>query len=279
MSTKDLATLPAPAVVEVLDFESLVQQIKADVLARYPEAAEVLALESEPLVKLLEAFAYREMLYRARVNDAARAHLIAFATGGDLDHLAALFGLERMPGEDDDRLRLRLQLRIAALAGQGAKEHYEGLAMAVSLNVRAAFATQPHPGRVHVVLWLHDAAQPTEALVLDVLNAEDKRMLGVPVTVGTATAHPIDIRAKIWRTTGASPTLLQDLRTLLAASMSAQSALGRTVARSWITTLLHAPGVAAVEYLGDDAPPATTALAADEFPVLGIVQLVDAGVL
>ncbi|WP_454706630.1 hypothetical protein [Delftia acidovorans] len=36
MTTTDLATLPPPAVVEPLDFEALVRDIKADVLARYP---------------------------------------------------------------------------------------------------------------------------------------------------------------------------------------------------------------------------------------------------
>ena len=46
------SALPSPAVVEVLDYEAIVSAIKADLLARYPEAADVLDLESEPLVKL-----------------------------------------------------------------------------------------------------------------------------------------------------------------------------------------------------------------------------------
>ena len=116
-SILDTSALPSPAVVELLDFEAIVADIKADLLARYPEAATVLDLESEPLVKLLESFAFRELLFRARVNDAARAHLLAFATGADLDHLGALFGVSRMTGETDDRLRVRIQLRIAAIAG------------------------------------------------------------------------------------------------------------------------------------------------------------------
>lgn len=273
------SAFPAPSVVETLDFEAILAEMKADVLQRYPEAAEVLTLESEPLVKLMEAFAYRELLYRARVNDAARAHLLAYATGTDLDHIAAMFGITRQSGESDERLRLRVQLRIAALAGQGTKEHYELVAMSASLNVRAAFATQQAPGHVHVVVWLHDLSLGTTAQVIEALNAENARMLGVVVTVGVATPRTIDVHAKIWRTTSASPQLLEQLRALLAANLSATAALGRNVARSWITTLLHVDGVAAVEYVGDTAPPATTVLAADEYPVLGDVQLVDMGVL
>lgn len=271
--------LTAPSVVETLDFEAILAEMKADLLQRYPDAADVLNLESEPLVKLMEAFAYRELLYRARVNDAARAHLLAYATGTDLDHIAAMFGITRQSGESDERLRMRVQLRIAALAGQGTKEHYELVAMSASMNVRAAFATQQAPGHVHVVVWLHDLSLGTTAQVIEALNAENARMLGVVVTVGVAAPRAIDVHAKIWRTTSASPQLLEQLRALLAANLSATAALGRNVARSWITTLLHVEGVAAVEYVGDTAPQATTVLSADEFPVLGHVQLMDMGVL
>lgn len=275
----NMATLPEPSVVETLDFEAILADMKADLLQRYPEAAAVLNLESEPLVKLMEAFAFRELLYRARVNDAARAHLLVYATGTDLDYLAGMFGITRMSAEPDERLRLRVQLRIAALAGQGTKEHYELVAMSASTNVRAAFAAQQAPGHVHVVLWLHDVTLPTAAEVMDALNAESARMLGVVLTVGVATPRRIDVHARIWRTAAASPRLLADLQALLAANLSSTAALGRGVARSWITTLLHVEGVAAVEYVGDAAPPATTQLAADEYPVLGDVQLLDMGVL
>ena len=273
------SALPSPAVVEVLDYEAIVSAIKADLLARYPEAADVLDLESEPLVKLLEAFAFRELLFRARVNDAARAHLLAYATGTDLDHLGAMFGISRMPGESDERLRLRIQLRIAALAGQGTREHYELVAMTASANVRAAYATQPRPGYVHVVLWLHASDAQTTAQVDAALNADNARMLGVVVTVGTATPRPVNIQARIWRTPNASPDLLQQLQQRLATAFAERAALGRSVARSWVTTLLHADGVAAVDFVGNDAPPATTTLFNDQFPTLGTVQLIDAGVM
>ena len=271
------SALPSPAVVEVLDFEAIVSAIKADLLTRYPAAADVLDLESEPLVKLLEAFAYRELLFRARVNDAARAHLLAYATGTDLDHLGAMFGITRMAGESDERLRLRIQLRIAALAGQGTREHYELVAMTASTNVRAAYATQPRPGYVHVVLWLHAVDEQTPTAVVAALNADNARMLGVVVTVGTATPRPVNIHARIWRAANASPDLLQKLQLRLVTAFAERAALGRSVARSWVTTLLHADGVAAVDYVDTNAPPATTTLSADEYPVLGLVQLIDAG--
>jgi phage-related baseplate assembly protein len=279
----DLAALPAPAVVEPLDFERILADIKADLLRRLPDLADALALESEPLVKLMEAFAYRELLYRARVNDAARAHLLAFAAGGDLDQLAALFGVVRQQDETDDRLRARLQLRIAALAGQGTREYYEYQAMTASSNVRAARADSPMPGSVRVVLWLADATVDSAPAVQAALNADGARMLGVPVTVGVARGRPIDVRARIWRTVKAIPgladTLISRLQARLADLLTQQAQLGGVVSRSWFMAALHAEGVAAVEFLPGDAPPAAVQMGFDEYPALGQVDLIDAGAL
>lgn len=276
----DLATLPSPQVIEPLDFEQIYADLKADILARDPELAEVLQLESDPLVKLLQACAYRELLYRARVNDAARAHLLAFATGADLDHLAAQYGVERQAGETDERLRARLQLRIAALAAQGTREHYEFHALTASPLVRAVRASQQTPGSVLVMLWVSDQAQAqaVRQLVSEAINADNARMLGVPVNVAVAVPRAIDITARITRTRNAPAGLLQQLQARLQADFAGMDSLEGSVARSYITTLLHVDGVHAVDYPDNTRPAPITPIAAGEFPALGAVDLIDAGV-
>lgn len=82
----DLNQLPAPDVVEELDFETILAERKATLISLYPEdqqeaVARTLTLESEPLVKLLEENAYRELIWRQRVNEAARAVMLACAAG------------------------------------------------------------------------------------------------------------------------------------------------------------------------------------------------------
>jgi phage-related baseplate assembly protein len=101
MNTIDLSALPRPAVVETLDYETVLAELRADLLRLYPAAAEVIDLESEPLIKLLQVAAYRELVIRARINDAARAVMLGWAVGTDLDNLAARYDLARLPGEDD----------------------------------------------------------------------------------------------------------------------------------------------------------------------------------
>ena len=88
MATIDLSQLPAPIVVEVLDYEDILAERKATLISLYPEeqreaVARTLSLESEPIVKLLQENAYREVILRQRVNDAAKAVMLAHAATGD----------------------------------------------------------------------------------------------------------------------------------------------------------------------------------------------------
>lgn len=108
MQIIDLSQLPAPDVVEVLDFEVILAERKATLISLFPEeqqeaVARTLALESDPLVKYLEENAYREVIWRQRVNDAARANMLAYATKNDLDNLAGNNNTRRLtitPADD-----------------------------------------------------------------------------------------------------------------------------------------------------------------------------------
>ncbi len=277
----DLSTLPAPGVIEELDFELLLADLRADLLQRYPEAADVLDLESEPLVKLMQAFAYRELLYRQRVNEAARSNLLAFSNGTDLDHKGAFYNLPRLPGELDARYRVRIQLRIAALAGNGTGEQYQLLAMTSSQNVRSASVGHVQPGSVALVLWLIDAgqAEATLAQVRTALAAENARPLGVPVSVSLAQAKPIRVAARLWREPAAPVDLVQQIAAALPPAVASYAALGRDVPRSWITARLHVAGVARVEFVDAESPPENTVLQANEFPTIGELHLLDQGVI
>lgn len=277
---QDLTALPAPDLIEALSFEALFVAHRDRLVALHPEAADVIALESEPLVKLLQAFAYREMLFRQRVNEAGRSNLLAFAAGADLDHKGAFYGLPRLAGETDTRYRVRIQLRIAALAGSGTAEHYKLTALTADANVRDAAVQQPVPGRVAVVLWTHDASTAAQTLqtVQTALNAEGARPVGVPVSVSLAVARPLTVRASIWRTATAPVDLVARIQAAFPAALDARAGLGADVARSWVTTRLHVDGVARVQYPDTDAPPVNLTLAANEYPVLAGIELTDRGI-
>ena len=129
MSTIDLSALPAPQVLESLDFEEMYQGQLATFREYMGDNWSAL-LESDPVTKLLELGAYRRMQNRARVNDAAKALFLAHATGADLEQLAANVNLQRLVIQAEDStavppvpavlesyeaLRERVQLRYEGL--------------------------------------------------------------------------------------------------------------------------------------------------------------------
>jgi len=134
----DLANLPAPNLIEPLDFETIFEDMKADFIARNP--AEYTALvESDPGIKLIEAAAYRELQVRQSFNERAKAVLLAQSRGPDLDNLAAFYEVERRlvdPGDPaayppidpiwelDEDLRRRAQMAPEALTVAGSEGAY-----------------------------------------------------------------------------------------------------------------------------------------------------------
>lgn len=277
--------LPPPSAVETLSFEGIYTAARstfADLQRpNQPDIDAVLQLESEPAAKVLQAHSYREMLIRARLNDSVRAHFQPTANGADLDWIAQDFGVTRQDDETDSRLRDRIAKRIAALAGQGTREHYEYTALSASNQVRQAQATSPVAGKVLVMLWVWDQtqAQAVRELVNTAINAENARMLGVDVTVAVAVPKPINITAAITRRRTAPANLLAMLQQRLADGFATMATMSEGVARSYITALLQVDGVHAVEFPDPDRPAAHTVINVGQYPALGAVQLIDAGVV
>ncbi|MGN8248113.1 baseplate assembly protein [Pseudomonas sp. SMV7] len=145
----DLSLLPPPGVVETLEFETLYQEVLGIFRAHMGDQWTAL-LESDPVVKLMEVMAYRELMVRARVNAAAKASLLAYAKGADLDNRAADYGVQRLTiraadpdavppveavMESDEALRYRTRLSLEALSVAGSSGAYEYHALSSSAEL------------------------------------------------------------------------------------------------------------------------------------------------
>lgn len=259
----DLSRLPPPDVVERLDFETILAAMKADLVGRAPELAPVLALESEPLVKILEVCAYRETLIRARVNDASRAVLLATATGTDLDHIAAMFGVARFtidPGdpeaappvpptlEADRDLRYRVQLALEGFSVAGPVGAYTYHAFSASPLVRDVAVASPVPGQVRVTILSADEPGVASPALIDTvtaaLSASDVRPLCDTVVVQSAAIVTYAITAELELDEGPDSAVVAD-SAFAAVALYAQEThrLGRPVSRSGVFAALHQPGV------------------------------------
>lgn len=287
MSIIDLTQLPPPDVVEALDFEQIYQDMLASFRANMGEGWNA-ALESDPVVKLLQLAAYRELQIRARINDAARANLIAYAEGTDLDHAAAFYNVARLPGpggadadadagtgESDERLRLRTQLRIAALAGNGTPEQYRYVALSASAQVHDAAIMPSVPGSVALAVWPEPEANGNAVLdlVQQAFAADDAKPLGVPLTVMLAQPRVLDVTATIYRESTAPLDLAAQLRATLPLQIAEHARLGRDVSASWLAGRLHVDGVSRVQLATEGV-----SVAPNEYVEPGEVEVIDGGV-
>lgn len=259
----DLSRLPAPAVVELLSYEQILAAMLADLRDRDPQFTAL--TESDPAFKLLQVCAYREMLVRQRCNEAARAVMLAYAIGTDLDHLGALLGVTRLqldPGdpinsipptmESDTEFRRRIQLAPEGFSVAGPEGAYIFHALSADPDVLDASATSPTPGEVVVtVLSRQGDGAPSAPLVAAVeaaLADDSVRPLTDHVTVQAATIVPYSVQATVYTYAGPDSALvLAESQRRLEAYIEASHRLGRDVPLSGIYSVLHSEGVQRVE--------------------------------
>jgi len=257
----DLSRLPFPAVVEPLDFETIFAAMLSDLRARYPDFSAL--LESDPAYKLLEVAAYRELILRARVNDAAKAITLAYAVGSDLDHLAANFNVQRLlitpanptalppvPAvyESDTDLRRRVQLAFEGLSTAGPVGAYLFHTLGAHGDVLDASVDSPTPGVVVVAVLSRvgdgTASPALQAAVDAALNAESVRPLTDMVQVQSAAIVPYAVAATLTLYPGPdAAVVLADAQARLAAYNAANHRLGRDITRAGVIAALCTAGV------------------------------------
>lgn len=295
MSTITLSQLPQPDVIELLDFETILAERKAYFVSLYPadQQASVeatLALESEPITKLLQENAYRELILRSRINEAAVANMLAWAKGGDLDNLVANWKVTRLtiqPGdptatppvpeikEDDEALILRALMAWDGLSVAGPTGAYEYFALSADGKVADAKGSSPAPAEALVTILSTEGNGSADAALItkvtQALSQEDRRPVADRLTVQSAGIINYTITAKLHiDSQGAEvDVILQAAREQLAAFINPRRRIGVEVPRSAIDAALHVQGVRKVELTGwvDITPSATQAAYCTGFTV------------
>lgn len=254
----DLSRLPAPDIIEALDFET----IQADAVARMLELMpDFENRDSDPVTKLLQVVSYIVQLVRQRVNDAARAVMPAYAVGADLDNIGALFGITRLtitpadivlgiPAvmESDADFRRRMVLAPEGYSVAGPEGAYIFHALSADGDVLDASATSPDPGEVLVSILSRTgsgAASPELiATIAAYVSDETRRPLTDFVTVQSAEIVNYAVVATL--TTFSGPdggVVLAAAQASLDAYVESSHRLGRDITRSALFAALHVEGV------------------------------------
>lgn len=265
----DLTQLPAPNVVELIDFEQILAERKAYAVGLWPadEQAEIaarLALESDPLTKLLEENAYRETVLRQRVNEASLANLLAYAKAADLDQLAGNFNVQRLVIQEadaaaippipqiletDDSLRERAQMAWEGLSTAGPRNSYIFHARSAAGQVADATAESPAPAEVVVTVQALDGDGTAPAELLATVEAhisdDDRRPVADRVTVQGAQVINYQVTATLFMISPGpeSELALAAAESNLRAFVTQRRRLGLEISESVIHARLHVEGV------------------------------------
>lgn len=295
MSTITLSQLPQPDVIEVLDFETILAERKAYFVSLYPAdqqaaIAATLALESEPITKLLQENAYRELILRQRINDAAVANMLAWAKGSDLDNLVANWKVQRLIiqtgddtatppvpeiKEDDEALILRALMAWDGLSVAGPTGAYEYFALSADGKVADAKGSSPAPAEALVTILSTEGDGTADATLIakvtQALSHEDTRPVADRLSVQSAGILHYTITAQLHISSqGAeADVILQAARDQLATFINPRRRIGVEVPRSAIDAALHVQGVRKVDLIGwaDIAPSPTQAAYCTGFTV------------
>lgn len=247
-----LASLPAPKVIEELDYETILAARKIELVARMIAGGidySVEMLDTDPAIIQLQEAAFREVQLRARGNDVARARYRLFATDGDLDHLAEFYGVRRLDGELDDRLNSRITLAQQGSSVAGPEPRFALLAMSASIRV-----ADVKVWREDVLPIIHVSVLSTDnngvadpellALVRSAVTSEGARPMSAgTIIVEAGVKRLVNVAATVRLLTGTAEALLDTLEARLPSAWAAVADGGRDLTRDWIKAQIVVPGV------------------------------------
>ncbi|AJY65841.1 MULTISPECIES: baseplate J/gp47 family protein [Burkholderia] len=292
----DLSQLPAPDIVDELDYETILAEKKARLVSLYPkeqqdEIAATLELESEPMVKLLQEGAYEKMLLLALMNEKARGILLAYAKRSTLEHIGALFDVDRLlisPGdpdqgidpvyEDDDSLRERIQLAPRGFSVAGPDDAYVFHARAADGRVKAATAYSPSPCVMIVTVLSREGDGTASQELIDIVKKalEKKRPQADEVIVQSAKIVPYAIRATLRFFNGPDRAVaLAEAKKKTLQFAESMHRPGSEVTKDGLYASMRVAGVQKVLL---DTPAEGVPIAIDQAPYCTGIELTDGGV-
>ena len=269
----NLSELPTPNVVEQKTFEQIFSELKADLISRDASLSAVLEFESEPLVKLLQVFAYREMMLVQRENQKAISIMLAFAKESDLDHIGANYNVKRLlvdsgnPSaippilptyETDEDFRRRIQLSFEAFTTAGSEASYIFHGLSADGQVADISALSPSEGVVEIYVLARTGTGAADSTLLSkvnaALNAKTVRPLTDNVQVYSVEVINFAVIAELILFSGPDQALvLANAQAELDNYLSSSRNIGLDITISGLLHALHQAGVHKVNLISPTA--------------------------
>lgn len=272
MSIVDFSQLPAPNLIQELDYETIFNERKEKFIALYPASEHAkwrtaLSRESDPVVKILQENSYLELLYRNKCNADARSLLLAYAKGPDLDHLALTeYGLIRLivtPAdnsvvpprqaiyESDERLKERCLLQYDGMNTAGSSNAYKFFTLTADGRVDGVkvHSDIERPYELDIVISQIDsvngqASQELVNIVQAALDPESVRPVCDRPVVKSSIPQPYQLTARLFIRKNAEDSLLLEAANLRIQSYVQKSRKeGQSIRLSALYAALHVDGI------------------------------------
>lgn len=257
----NLSDLPAPQAITPVSSEHELSTLLNAFRNLYPDFDAL--VESDPVMKLLEIFAYRLAVEKQRRNEAIQAVMLAYARGSDLDQLGANVNVSRLtitpadPStipptaarlESDEDFRLRIQLSPEHYSTAGSSGSYEYWAKTASGLVADVQVVSPNPGEVVVYVMSRNgdgsASDDLLSSVTSAVNADDVRPLTDQVSVKSVTVVNYTISAQLEIQPGPdADVVLKTATDALDKFTESARRIGNIVATSGVYAALQQSGV------------------------------------
>lgn len=272
--TFDLTSLPDPQILDDLTLKDLRDRVLTNFVEGAPAYESLLA--SDPAVTVLDTYVFREFVLRLRINSAIKGMLLAYATGDNLDNIAANFLIERLTDETDEDFRARIQERGLIPSAAGPANIYKYHALSSSTDVVDARVYSPAPGEVEIAILGPadvDDGVPSEDLletVYNYVNSDSIRVLTDLLTVVPAVRIVQNVVATVSLLPDTPQSVFDNLEGDLETAHAAYLGLGKDLTKSWLISQLHVDGVHSVTL----TTPSTDVIAEDnEFVALGTITI------
>lgn len=215
---------------------------------------------SNPAYRVVLASAYRERLVRQTMNEQVRGVMLAFAVGGELDHIGVTYykhadgsPVVRLEGEKCVDYRARLQASPEGLSVAGPDGSYKFHAQSADVSIKDVEIESPAPVEIDLYLLGYDGGGEVSNAIINKVKMylEPRRPLTDLVNVHSAEIVPYRIHARLTLKSGPDPELVrQNSEATTAAYVEVKRLLSGRVVLSGVHASLMQEGVEEVELVG-----------------------------
>ena len=238
----ELTGIPMPSVFLHKTAEQTEAEIITGLRALRPDVYKERLQDSDPAVSLIKSVSSELSLFRSYANEIARTQFVA--SYNDMHKPRRRFGFS-------EEYRSGALEIVSEISDELSEEEK------LSLQSQDVFVDSDREGRV--ILWVLSKAKNGEThedltkKIEKILNQEDQKIKTDTIIARSAVGKEFNLRAKIWLYPRTPQEVFKGLEKRFRDAFSKFRGFGKDVNLSWISSVLHVPGVQNVDLSGTKA--------------------------